>query len=385
MQSHPALWRDPATHLTRTTPDEPVLYLSPQVLQDTAQRFQRGFGGLVTYAVKANDRAEVLANLVNAGVSAFDVASPVEMIAVRTACPQATLHYNNPVRSEAEIAAGIEMGVTSWSIDEAGELAKLCAVPKEAEIAVRFALPVPGAAYDFGDKFGAAPDQAVELLRQVAATGHVPALCFHPGTQCEDAAAWHSYIHAAAQIAARAGVRIARLNVGGGFAANRTGIAPDLEAVFEVIHRAVADAFGTAAPDLICEPGRAMVAEAFTLASRIKALRAGGRTVFLNDGIYGRLTDLRDMGLTRRVEVIGPNGRVRTGSALARVVYGPTCDSLDRLPDGLELPDTSAVGDYVLFHGMGAYSVAMGTAFNGYGACAVVTVDRLSADSGTAG
>lgn len=383
MQNHSALWRNPANHLCRTTPDQPVLYLSPRVLQDTALRFRRGFGGLVTYAVKANDRAEVLANLVAAGITTFDVASPAEMAAVRAACPQAVLHYNNPVRSVAEIAAGIEMGVASWSVDEAGELDKLADVPPEAEIAVRFALPVKGAAYDFGDKFGATPDQAVELLRRVARLGHVPALCFHPGTQCEDAGAWDSYIREAARIAERASVRIARLNVGGGFAANRTGAAPDLEVVFDAIHWAVRDAFGTDAPQLICEPGRAMVAESFTLAARIKALRAGGRTVFLNDGIYGRLTDLRDMGLTRRVDVVCPAGCLRSGHAVSRVIYGPTCDSLDRLPDGLELPDTSAAGDYVLFHGMGAYSVAMGTAFNGYGACDVVTVDLLSGHHAT--
>ncbi len=377
MQNHSPLWRDPAHHLSRTAPDRPILYLSPRVLQATARRFQRGFDGLVTYAVKANDRAEVLANLVAAGITAFDVASPVEMALVRAAGPQAVLHYNNPVRSAAEIAAGIDMGVASWSVDEAAELDKLAGLPAGVEIAVRFALPVAGAAYDFGDKFGATPDQAVDLLRAVAARGHVPALCFHPGTQCEDAGAWASYIREAARISRRAGVRIARLNVGGGFAANRSGTAPDLEAVFAVIHAALRDAFDTEAPRLVCEPGRAMVAEAFTLAARIKALRGGGRTVFLNDGIYGRLTDLRDMGLTRRVEVVGPGGARRTGAALSRVVYGPTCDSLDRLPDGLELPDTSTVGDYVLFHGMGAYSVAMGTAFNGYGACDVVTVDRL--------
>ncbi|MFD3190248.1 type III PLP-dependent enzyme [Sedimentitalea sp. HM32M-2] len=378
MQNQSALWPDPVTHLRRTAPDHPVLYLSPLVLQDTARRFQRGFDGLVTYAVKANDRAEVLQNLVAAGITTFDVASPAEMQAVRAACPKAVLHYNNPVRSQAEIAAGIAMGVASWSVDDAGELEKLAQVPRGTEIAVRFKLPISGAAYDFGDKFGATPEAAAQLLRVIAQSGRVPALCFHPGTQCEDAQAWGSYIAEAARIAQRAGVRIARLNVGGGFAANRAGVAPDLEAVFAVIHGATLSAFGADAPRLICEPGRAMVAEAFTLATRIKGLRNGGGTVFLNDGIYGRLADLRDMGLTRRVAVVSAAGRARVGAMVPRVVYGPTCDSLDRLPDGLQLPAASEIGDYVLFSGMGAYSVAMGTAFNGYGICDVVTVSDLT-------
>ena len=219
-------------HLHRHAPDHPVLFFAPSVLQATAGGFLQGFEGLVTYAVKANDRPEVLANLVAAGITGFDVASPAEMAAVRAASPRAVLHYNNPVRSEAEVAAGIAAGVASWSVDEAGELEKLQAVPRGAEVAVRFALPVSGAAYDFGAKFGATPEAAAELLKRVVDMGFSPALCFHPGTQCDDPHAWVTYVHAAAGIAAKAGIRIARLNIGGGFAADRGFGGPDHGAVF---------------------------------------------------------------------------------------------------------------------------------------------------------
>ena len=378
MQQLSAPWPDPAAYLARMRPDAPVLFLSPAVLQATAQRFLDGFPGLVTYAVKANDRAEVLANLDSAGLAAYDVASPAEMRAVRDVNAAARLHYNNPVRCPEEVAAGIALGAESWSVDDEGELDKLCEVPRGAEIAVRFALPVKGAAYDFGEKFGATPERAVALLRRVAGEGWRPSLCFHPGTQCEDAGAWARYIEEAARIAGRAGVRIARLNVGGGFAAHRTGAAPDLEAVFGRIGAAAARAFGADAPQLICEPGRAMVAEAFTLAARVKGMRDGGCTLFLNDGIYGGLTDLRDMGLTERVQVLAPDGVPRRGEPCPRRIFGPTCDSLDRLPDGLEVPEDAAPGDYLLFAGMGAYSLAISTGFNGYGLRDVVTVLRLT-------
>ena len=374
MQHQTGLWQTPQSHVARTRPDHPVLYLSPRGLQANARRFQQGFPGLVTYAVKANHRAEVLDNLVAAGIRAFDVASPAEMAAVRKARANAVLHYNNPVRSAAEVAEGIRHKVASWSVDDAGELDKLHSLPADSEIAVRFALPVKGAAYDFGDKFGASPEQAVELLRRVVETGHRPALCFHPGTQCEEKGVWQHYIAEAARIAGIAGVRIARLNVGGGFAADRTGTPPDLEAVFQAISRSVRENFGPRAPALICEPGRAMVSEGFTLAARVKALRACGGTVFLNDGIYGGLTDMRDMGLTGRVQVIDSLGQRREGKVTPRTVFGPTCDSLDRLPGRLGLPCDMQVGDYVLFDGLGAYSVAMSTAFNGYGLRDIVTV-----------
>lgn len=367
---------DPVAHLRRMQPDTAVIYFCPDVLQATARRFLTGFPGLVTYAVKANDRTEVLENLSAAGIEAFDVASPAEMAAVRRIAPGAALHYNNPVRSRDEIAAGQAAGVVSWSVDDPAELDKIAAAAQGAEVAVRLKLPVPGAAYDFGAKFGAAPDLAEALLRRVADLGLRPAMTFHPGTQCEDPAAWVAYIHAAAEVAQRAGVRLARLNVGGGFPAHRGRAAPELERIFTAIAEATRSAFGGTPPALVCEPGRAMVAEAFTLAARVKAVRADGR-VYLNDGLYGGLSELRDMGPLDRLRLVAPDGTPRSAAPEPRVVFGPTCDSLDRVPGTLDLPADAAEGDYLLFAGMGAYSLSIATRFNGYGLGDPVTVAEL--------
>lgn len=359
-------WRSPVDHLRRQQPDRATLYFCPGVLAATARQFLDGFPGVVSYAVKANPGAEVLGNLAAAGIGVFDVASPVEMRAVRAACPGAVLHYNNPVRSTAEVAMAARIGIASASVDCVRELDKLAGLPKGTEIAVRLALPVAGAAYDFGEKFGVGPEAAASLLRAVAVRGYTPAMTFHPGTQCEDPEAWVQYIDACAAVARAAGVRLVRLNVGGGFAANRTGHAPDLEAVFDRIGHATRRAFGADAPTLVCEPGRAMVAEAFSLVTRVKAIRDSG-ALFVNDGIYGALAEARDMSGPVRVRVIAPDGRARRGPTRPRVVFGPTCDSLDRLPEPLDLPGDLAEGDYVLFDGMGAYAGSLSTGFNGYG------------------
>jgi ornithine decarboxylase len=370
-------WHDPKAHLMRHAPDAPTLYFCPAILQATARRFQAGFGGLVTYAVKANPGNEVLGNLVAAGIRAFDVASPREMYVVRATCPDATLHYNNPVRSPEEVAVAVRLGVASYSVDCPRELDKLAPVPRDAEVSVRLALPVAGAAYDFGEKFGVGPEAAVDLLRDVAARGFTPALTFHPGTQCDDPAAWGAYIIEAAKVARAAGVPLARMNVGGGFAAHRRGAAPDLEAIFAHIRAEVDRCFGDDAPELVCEPGRAMVADAFTLAAKVKALRGCG-AVFLNDGVYGGLTELRDIGAPDRIAVLCASGESRLGAPSERVVFGPTCDSIDRLPDPLPLPADIEEGDHILFAGMGAYTRSLTTRFNGYGLSEVVTVTSLS-------
>ena len=374
----PALYASPSTHLLSQRPDHPVLYFAPSILQGTAKRFLAGFPGLVTYAVKANDAEEVLENLMAAGVEAFDVASPFEMARVKALMPSAVLHYNNPVRSEAEVATAIGHGVTSYSVDSLGELAKLvrCGVPLSAEVSVRLRLPVKGAVYDFGAKFGADPELAVTLLRAVAEAGFVASMTFHPGTQCADPAAWGVYIETCAAVAREAGVSLSRLNVGGGYAAHRTGAAPDLEAIFAAIEGATNRAFGDERPSLVCEPGRALVAEAFSLATRVKAIR-DDNAVFLNDGIYGGLAELPILGNIDRIEPVSVEG-TRSGAPVEHVVFGPTCDSLDRLPGTVPLVGDLAEGDWLVWHGLGAYSTATVTRFNGYGAIEVVTTDRLA-------
>lgn len=370
------IWTNPTEYLRTVSPQTPVLFFAPSALQAMARRFIDGFPGMVTYAVKSNPEEAVIENLVAAGLRGFDVASPYEMHLIRRLAPEAAMHYNNPVRSRAEIAVAVDLGVKSYSVDSASELEKLIAlVPAEGtEITVRFKLPVAGAAYNFGAKFGATAELATVLLKRVAEAGFIPSLTFHPGTQCTDPAAWESYIRTAADIARDAGVTIARLNVGGGFPSHRlTGVVPALEATFQLIDRVTGEAFGENRPLLICEPGRALCGDAFTLAARVKAVRDGGH-VFLNDGVYGSLTELPLIGVIDRVEVVTEDGRIRTGDKAPRIVFGPTCDSVDRLPGEIPLAADIAEGDFVVFHGMGAYSTVTNTRFNGFGELGMATV-----------
>ena len=370
------IWSNPTEYLRSVNPQNPVLFLAPQALQAMARRFIDGFPGMVTYAVKANPEEAVVENLIAAGLRGFDVASPFEMQLIRRLAPDAAMHYNNPVRSRAEIAVAVDLGVKSYSVDSKSELAKLIElVPAEGtEITVRFKLPVAGAAYNFGAKFGATADLATELLVTVAAAGFIPSITFHPGTQCTDPAAWESYIRVAGDIARDAGVTIARLNVGGGFPSHRlNAVEPQLEATFALIDRVTAEVFADNRPLLICEPGRALVGDAYSVAARVKAVR-DDMHVFLNDGVYGTLTELPLIGVIDRTQVVSPDGRLRTGAVQPRIVFGPTCDSVDRLPGEMPLPSDIAEGDFVIFHGMGAYSTVTNTRFNGFGDLAMATV-----------
>jgi len=373
------IWTNPSEFLRTQRPDTPVMFFSPTVLQATARRFLDGFPGLVTYAVKSNPEEMVIQNLVAAGVKGFDVASPAEIEMIARLAPGAAMHYNNPVRARHEITYAVGMGVCSYSVDSHSELAKLVElVPaKGTEIAVRFKLPVAGAAYNFGAKFGATVEKAVELLKKVEAAGFIPSLTFHPGTQCTDPMAWDAYLRAAAEICRVSGVQARRLNVGGGFPSHRlTTEVPHLDAIFELIGRVAKEAFDGAPPALVCEPGRGLVAESFTLAARVKGIR-DDEHVFLNDGAYGAMDELPLMGTIDRVTVLSERGEVRAGAGRDHIVFGPTCDSVDRLPGELPLPADMEEGDYLVFAGMGAYSTATNTRFNGFGDLSVATVMSL--------
>ena len=370
------IWTNPTEFLRVQQPENPVLFFAPTMVQAAARRFIDGFPGMVTYAVKSNPTEEVIENLAAAGVRGYDCASPFEIDLIRRLAPDAAIHYNNPVRARHEIAHAVAREVKSYSVDSKSELAKLIEmVPVEGtEISVRFKLPVAGAAYNFGAKFGATAELASELLKTVADAGFIPSLTFHPGTQCTDPAAWETYILTAADIAREAGVTIARLNVGGGFPNHRlNGLMPALEETFALIDRVSLQAFGADRPLLICEPGRALCGDAFTLAARVKAVRDDTH-VFLNDGVYGALTELPLIGMIDRIEVLSPAGDKREGETVPRIVFGPTCDSVDRLPGDVPLPGDIAEGDFVVIHGMGAYSTVTNTRFNGFGELSVATV-----------
>jgi len=371
------IWNSPSDYLQSRAPDHPVHFFAPSALQSQARRFLDGFNGLVTYAVKANPEQAVLSNLLAAGVTAFDVASPNEIHLLRKIAPYAVLHYNNPVRSKSEIAFAHEAGVKSYSVDGFREFAKIKDIipPTGVEISVRIKLPVSGAVYDFGAKFGATPEKAIELLRRVKSAGYIPSITFHPGTQCEDPNAWETYITEAAAIARAAEVTIKRLNVGGGFPAKTANGTPDLEHFFTVIDKAVTKAFPIR-PALVCEPGRALVAQSFSHATRVKSINDNG-DIYLNDGIYGGLSEFPVLDVQRSYTVLPPIGEQRGKTNNRSQVFGPTCDSLDVLPHKLRLPIDIADDDYIIFQNMGAYVKGVTTNFNGYGQLETVTVLSL--------
>lgn len=363
--------------------ERPVFCISQASLKAQAAMFLDGFPGEVSYAVKANSSDEVIAALHDAGIQVFDVASTVEMAAVTKLCGRVEFHYHNPVKSRAEIAtAWHTFDCRRFAADCAEEIAKIAQVAgpaSGAEIAIRFRLTSARASvHDFTSKFGVDEAEAARLMRLAVDYGFVPVLTFHPGSQCTEPEAWTRHIEAAARIAKHSGVRLSRLNVGGGFPSRYAGSrGPALASFFDTITAAVESAFDGTPPALECEPGRALCAGSVSLLTRVKLVRSQTGDVFLNDGLYGGLMEVCQAPSLMPFYRVIRDGRILKTASADFTVYGPTCDPLDVLPGKLRLPADIQEDDVIEFGGIGAYGTATATCFNGYGAFDILVTDSV--------
>jgi len=349
-------------------PTRPVYCLYPRLLRDMARQFLEGFPGHVLFAVKANPEAHVLQELHGAGVRHFDTASLEEIALVRTLLPDAKCYFMAPSKLVgAAEAAYRDYGVRQFVADHESEVARLLAVTgPDATIHVRMKAHSEESIYELSSKFGAEDAEAGRLLRQVADGGRRPGLAFNVGSMCLHPDAYRRAIAAAARVAADSGVEIASLDVGGGFPSPYPGLdVPPPADFFSAIAEAAKTAGLPADCALLCEPGRALVAEGQSLVVQVILVKED--QVFLNDGIYGSLSE---PGLSNRlvsfpVAAVRPDGDF---SAEARdfTVFGPTCDTLDVLPVLFRLPVDIQVGDWIEVGQLGAYSNAMRTRFNGF-------------------
>jgi ornithine decarboxylase len=214
-------------------------------------------------------------------------------------------------------------------------------------------------------------DEGAELLRAIAAAGAKAALTFHVGSLCTDPQAYVRALTICAETAAKARVPLHAIDAGGGFPAVYPGVPqPPLSAYFG----AIADARQALGFDpntaFLCEPGRALCADGVTVVTQVSFRR--GDSVFLNDGIYGSLNEFTLPNWPARyplsVYSAGADGRigVKDGARKPIRAFGPTCDTLDKLPVPLSLPGDVAAGDWIAFGQMGAYSTSLRTAFNGF-------------------
>ena len=120
------------------------------------------------------------------------------------------------------------------------------------------------------------------------------------------------------------------------------------------------------------EPGRVLVAGGGSVVVQVQGRR--GRDLYLNDGVYGALSDAGVPGFTFPVRLIRLEGPAPAPAAEDFVFFGPTCDSADRMKGPFPLPADIREGDWIEIGQLGAYGACLRTAFNGFDRARLVEV-----------
>ena len=199
------------------------------------------------------------------------------------------------------------------------------------------------------------------------------ALSFHVGSQCYDPRAYRTALSMIDETLRRARIPIVALDIGGGFPASYPNVsAPPLAKYIRTIIEGVAPLTLGHATTLMCELGRALVADGMSVVTKVY-LRRDDR-LYINDGIFGSFAESSFNQFQLPARLIKTNGLV--GKSLRPfTIFGPTCDSNDQLPQPVSLPDNVHEGDWIEFTLLGAYSNALNTNFNGFGARRFVNIE----------
>ena len=324
----------------------------------------------ILYAVKANPLPEILRRLAALGCG-FDIASLGELDRCR-AIGAALLSYGNPMKKEADIAAARRAGVDLFAVDSRMELEKIARAAAGARIFCRLAVSGSGAQWPLTHKFGCTIEAAVELLCEAKRLGLEPAgVSFHVGSQQTDPEAWRHAIHRAGEVrhqAARRGVAVEFVNLGGGLPAHYAAAVPPLETYVATMRSALHESFGAAQPKLFIEPGRYMVGDAGVLVTEVVLIAERPhervpRWVYLDAGRFTGLDETMEERIRYRLHMDGPE---RPSGPV--VLAGPTCDSADVLyRHDVALPIDLGAGERVVFLSAGAYTATCSSVdFNGF-------------------
>ena len=334
------------------------------IVRAKARRFRTALPGVrAHYAVKANPDRAVLRELRDQGVY-FEIAAPSELeLLLELSVDPKNVLYSNPMRTREQISFASSRGVEWYVVDSLNELEKVHAVKADAKLFVRLDTPNVGSDWPLVGKFGATFEEALTILKRAKDLGaDLAGAGFHAGSQCRNPMNWIEGLERVRQLFQEMtglGLTPRFVNMGGGFPVRHTLPIPSIETISSTIAPLLRILAKTAS--IVAEPGRFMVSDAGCFVCRVMgvATRNGKRWLHLDAGVFGGLFEAFE-GIHFRVT------SSRTGELVPWEVAGPTCDSVDVVMRGKELPSDLQEGDFLVFHNAGAYTTAYASAFNGF-------------------
>ncbi len=351
-------------------PDKPVYCIRKNSILSASKYFQKKFPGKILYAVKTNPHREVIKTLIKSGIDQFDVASIKEIKDVRRFSQTAKCSYMHTVKSRESIKeAYFKYGIKTFALDTKDELIKIIESTnnsKDLELFVRVAVSNEHAEIDLSKKFGALSSEAAGLLRLVKQNSKKIGLSFHVGSQCMHPISYTKGISEIGNIIKKTKIIPDYINVGGGFPTIYPDLIPlSLDNYIEEIKKSLENLKLEIMPEIICEPGRALVAESGSTIVRVDLKKK--QKLYINDGTYGTLFDAGTPNIVFPSKIIKDNSnKIISKKLTAFDFYGPTCDSMDYMKGPFLLPNNIKEKDYIELGQLGAYGLTFRTQFNGF-------------------
>ena len=351
-------------------PDKPVYCIRKNSILSASKFFQKKFPGKILYAVKTNPHSEVIKTLIKSGIDQFDVASIEEIKAVKKFNKSAKCSYMHTVKSKESISeAYFKYGIRTFALDTKDELIKIIestSNAKDLELFVRVAVSNEHAEIDLSKKFGALNSEAAGLLRLVKQHSNKIGLSFHVGSQCMHPISYAKGITEIGNIIKKTKIIPDFINVGGGFPTIYPDLIPQsLDNYLEEIKKNLENLKLDNLPEIICEPGRALVAESGSTIVRVNLRKK--HKLYINDGTYGTLFDAGTPNIVFPSKMIKDcSNKIISKKLTAFDFYGPTCDSMDYMKGPFLLPNNIKENDYIELGQLGAYGLTFRTQFNGF-------------------
>jgi ornithine decarboxylase len=351
-----------------TRPVNPVYCIREESIRTASSWFVENFPGTTLYAVKCNSNEKVLKTLFESGITNFDTASLEEIKLIRKILPEAKPFFMHTIKSKESIhEAYFNYGVRDFSFDSKFELEKILEVTNQANdlnLFLRIAISNEHAEIDLSKKFGASLGEATSLLKSAKEKASKIGISFHVGSQCMHPISYSKAIKDINILIKKTGIYPDFINVGGGFPSTYPDLYPQpLSAYINEIKKTIQSLNLPETTQLICEPGRALVAESGSTIVRVELRKK--QILYINDGTYGSLFDAGTPNFifpTRMIQIEKSFSKRLTPFSF----YGPTCDGIDFMKGPFLLPNNIKEGDYIEIGQLGAYGINMRTKFNGF-------------------
>ncbi len=364
----------------------PCYVYSRSTVERHWRAFDQAFAGrdhLVCFAVKASSNIAILNLLARLG-SGFDIVSGGELERVIAAGGDpAKVVFSGVGKTRAEIRRALEAGIYCFNVESPAELERIDAISTElgrrTPVSLRVNPDVDANTHPYiatglkENKFGIPVDEARALAARIGAMPGVRlvGLDCHIGSQLTGLAPFVDAMDRLLVLAdalARDGISVHHLNIGGGLGVRYRDEMPPLPGEYAA---ALIARLGARECRLLIEPGRAMVANAGVLLTRIEYLKPGAHRNFAI--VDAGMNDLLRPALYDAWHEIVP---VVTGGAAPERewdVVGPVCETGDFLGKGRRL--VLGEGDLLAVRSAGAYGFAMSSNYNSRTRAAEVLVD----------